>query len=416
MLMRVTIVSCVFTPEPVVSARMSQELSSYLAQNGARVTVLCPQPSRLPAADYRHPRNLTNPITTYKDDIKVVRLPSFTAIHSKLLSRAWESYSFGRHVCSYLTKEKENPNVLYVNSWPLVSHTLIARFAIHKEIPIVLQIMDIYPESLLLRLPSPLRKLIAKPMIKLDRWNVRKAAKVIVISENMRQFYLQNRKMPPEKVVRINTWQDESLFEQLPSRQDGFVRYGVQNDRFSFLYLGNIGPVAGVDFLIQAFNLAAIENTQLLIVGDGSAKDKCVKMVDSLRIPNVRFISDPDVQNVPLIQSMSNVCLLPMKRGAGISSIPSKLAAYMFSAKPVLAAVDENSDTARAIFQAKGGWVSEPENIERLAAKMKQIVSVSHQELEKIGQNGREYGLLHFTKSKGVSRLAEIILTVGGSQ
>jgi glycosyltransferase involved in cell wall biosynthesis len=194
------------------------------------------------------------------------------------------------------------------------------------------------------------------------------------------------------------------------------VRYGVQNDRFSFLYLGNIGPVAGVDFLIQAFNLAAIENTQLLIVGDGSAKDKCVKMVDSLRIPNVRFISDPDVQNVPLIQSMSNVCLLPMKRGAGISSIPSKLAAYMFSAKPVLAAVDENSDTARAILQAKGGWVSEPENIERLAAKMKQIVSVSHQELKKIGQNGREYGLLHFTKSKGVSRLAEIILTVGGSQ
>jgi glycosyltransferase involved in cell wall biosynthesis len=411
--MRITIVSCVFTPEPVVSARMSQELSSYLAQKGARVTVICPQPSRPPSADYRHYRNLTNPISTYKDDIKVVRLPSFTAINSKLLSRAWESYSFGRHVCNYLAKEKENPNVLYVNSWPMVSHTLIARFALHNEIPLVLQIMDVYPESFLLRLSAPLRRLIAKPMIKLDRWNVRKAAKVIVISENMRQFYLQNRKIPPEKVVSINIWQDESLFEQLPSRQNGLTRYGVQNDRFSFLYLGNIGPVAGVDFLIQAFNFAAIENTQLLIVGDGSAKDKCVKMVDSRKIPNVRFISDPDVQNVPLIQSMSNVCLLAMKRGAGMSSIPSKLAAYMFSAKPVLAAVDEDSDTARAILQAKGGWVSEPENIEKLAAKMKEVVSLSNIELEKTGRKGQEYGFLHFTKSKGVSRLTEVILEAG---
>ena len=83
------------------------------------------------------------------------------------------------------------------------------------------------------------------------------------------------------------------------------------------VYLGNIGPVAGVDFLIQAFHRAAIENSQLLIIGDGSAKNKCVEMVDRLRIANARFISDPVVKNVPLIQSMANVCLLPLKRGAG---------------------------------------------------------------------------------------------------
>lgn len=138
-----------------------------------------------------------------------------------------------------------------------------------------------------------------------------------------------------------------------------------------------------------------------------------MKLAENLRITHVRFISDPEGKNVPLIQSTANVCLLPMRRGAGMSSIPSKLASYMFSAKPILASVDEDSDTARAIFKAKGGWVSEPGNTAKLAAKMKQIASLSQQELEKIGQNGREYGLLHFAKSRGVGSLAKIILTAG---
>jgi glycosyltransferase involved in cell wall biosynthesis len=273
--------------------------------------------------------------------------------------------------------------------------------------------MDIYPESLLTKLPPILRRMVATPLQNLDRWTARNAEKIVVISENMRKTYLHRRKIAQEKVVTINIWQDANLFKLLPSRQAGCAHYGVPYNRFTFLYLGNIGPVAGIDFLIRTFHHAAIENTQLLIVGDGSAKSRLVEMVKRLRIDNVRFISDPEPKNVPLIQSMGNVCLLPLKRDTGMSSIPSKLAAYMFSAKPVLATVDSNSDTAHAVIQAKGGWVIEPENIEKLAAKMKQIVSLSELELAKIGRNGRKYGFLHFNKSKGLIKLVDIILAAG---
>ena len=85
-------------------------------------------------------------------------------------------------------------------------------------------------------------------------------------------------------------------------------------------------------------------------------------MAADLGTKHIRFISDPDSRNVPLPQSMADVCLLPVKKDNGLTSIPSKLPAYMFSAKPVLATVDPHSDTAAAVRDAGCGWIEEPDN------------------------------------------------------
>ena len=43
---------------------------------------------------------------------------------------------------------------------------------------------------------------------------------------------------------------------------------------------------------------------------------------------------------VPKIQAQADCMLLPIKKGAASSSIPSKLPACMFSAKPIIGCVD----------------------------------------------------------------------------
>ena len=50
---KVAIINCVYPPEPVVSAQMGRDLAEHLAQNGARVTVLCPFPTRPFGAVYQ---------------------------------------------------------------------------------------------------------------------------------------------------------------------------------------------------------------------------------------------------------------------------------------------------------------------------------------------------------------------------
>jgi len=102
-----------------------------------------------------------------------------------------------------------------------------------------------------------------------------------------------------------------------------------------------------------------------------------------------------------------------MKRGSAMSSVPSKLSAYMLSAKPVLATVDDDSDTARTIRQAGCGWVGDPENMDWLSAKMREVASLPAVEIEQRGLRGRYYGLAYFSKAVGVQRLATVISAAG---
>jgi hypothetical protein len=130
-----------------------------------------------------------------------------------------------------------------------------------------------------------------------------------------------------------------------------------------------------------------------------------------MSISSVHFISDPDVKNVSRLQAMAHVFLLPLRKGAGMSSIPSKLPAYLFSAKPVLATVDDESDTAHCLREAQCGWVGEPENVEWLGHKMGEVSAMRPVELDEMGKRGRAYGLEHFSKARGVRLLADLVIS-----
>jgi glycosyltransferase involved in cell wall biosynthesis len=323
----------------------------------------------------------------------------------------WESWSFGRQVCVYLKRHLSNVDVIYANTWPLLSQALLAWYCAKRRVPLVLHIQDVYPESLLGKLPGYARNLIAARLVSLDRWTAMQAAKVVTISENMRRDYMETRGLAGDKLIALPNWADERRFDCLPSRAEACARYGVPEDRFTFLYLGNIGPVAGVELLIEAFHTAQLPQAQLVIAGDGSAKAGCVVLAHRLDARGVQFVSDPDASKVPLLQSLGHICLLPLRKGAGMSSIPSKLMAYLLSANPVLATVYAESDTARCIQEAQCGWVGEPENVEWLTKQMREVAAMPTAELEAMGQRGRAYGLKHFSKSEGVRKLADVVMT-----
>jgi len=68
-----------------------------------------------------------------------------------------ESLSFGWHACRYLERHLPDVDAVYANTWPLASQVLIARYCTRRRIPLVFHIQDVYPESLLGKLPACLR-------------------------------------------------------------------------------------------------------------------------------------------------------------------------------------------------------------------------------------------------------------------
>jgi glycosyltransferase involved in cell wall biosynthesis len=393
--MNIVIISAVFPPEPVVSASLSKDIASELAKEN-KVTVLCPNPTR--------PHGFIFEKEIDFKDYKVVRLNSYTCSASKIVNRFRESYSYGKHCFKYIVDNHKNIDVIYANTWPLFAQYFTVKAARHYKIPITIHVQDMYPESLSNKLPA-LNILLNLILLPIDKYVVSNATKVIAISNKMKDYLVKSRKIEPRKIEVVNNWQDEQAFMDYESSRE---KVQCENKPFTFMYLGNIGPVAGVDLLINAFSKADLKDCKLVIAGSGSMKESLEMIAKKVKVDTIEFRPVPDGK-VPEIQSQADVMLLPINKGAASSSIPSKLPAYMFSKRPIIACVDKDSDTARVINSANCGWVSSPENVNELSKMMQKAAMLPKEDLKGIGENGFNYAIENLSKKKNLEKVIKCI-------
>lgn len=392
---RITLISAVFPPEPVVSAKLSYDIAFTLSEKNI-VTVISPKPSR--------PYEFQFTSKKLRFDFIHIQFDSYTCASSSFMGRFRESYSFGKHCYRYVADNHKNIDIIYANIWAVFGQYFVVKAAKKYNIPIILHVQDIYPESLTNKLPV-LRPFLNFILLPIDKYVLHNATRVIAISDKMKNYLLSTRKIDSGKVAVVQNWQDEDVFTNFNFSNKILSN---KNRPFTFMYLGNIGPVAGNNLLIEAFANADLQNSRLVIAGSGSMKESLKKKATKLNLNTIEFWPVPDGK-VPEIQEQADVMLLPIKKGAARSSIPSKLPAYMFSAKPIIACVDENSDTATAINEAKCGWVIEPENINRLTELIKKIKTFSPEELSHKGKNGFDYALHNFSKKNNLQKTISVI-------
>lgn len=389
------IISAVYPPEPVVSARLSNDLYYALKDRGTNVKVIHPKPTR--------PKGFCFVKDVHCGEDEDV-VDSYTCPQSSLLGRFKESYSFGKACSRYIKEHYEEILAIYANSWPMSSQYMIVKMAQRYDIPVIIHIQDVYPESLSSKLPFWLGHLMQKVLLPYDRKTLTGSSSVVAISEKMKTHLAETRNIDAEKIFVVKNWQDESEFLDYQKQCNQSAR-----DIFIFMYMGNIGPVAGVDLLIDAFDRIDIPNARLVIAGSGSMKVSLIEKAKSN--PNIEFWDVPNGK-VPEIQSKADVMLLPIKRGAASSSIPSKLPAYMFSAKPIIGCMDADSDTAEAIKESKGGYVIEPENPQVLCDMMRKMVSMKSEDLTAMGLSGQQYAMSHFSKKANLEKLVQVVESV----
>ena len=383
-------------PEPVVSAQLSEDIANELAVNH-KVTVISPKPTR--PFGFKFLRKDIN------KSYSLINLDSYTCPESNFYGRFKESYSFGLACSKYIKENRDNIDLIYMNSWPIFAQYLTVKEANKFGISIITHIQDVYPESLSTKIPilGFLFNLIFKPI---DKIILKKSNKIIAISEKMKNYLNDSRQISLKKIKVVKNWQDEEAFINYEETKNN---NSVEQRLFTFMYMGNIGPVAGIDLLIDSFSKANLGNCRLLIAGSGSKRIELENLVSLRKIERVNFVDVPDGM-VPEIQGSADIMLLPIKKGAASSSIPSKLPAYMFSQKPIIASVDMDSDSARVINEAKAGWVIEPENIDMLIDAMREASLNKKSELELKGENGFNFAMDNLSKKNNLKQLVKAIL------
>lgn len=385
----------VFRPEPIVSAGLMTDLAEALSKE-YDVTVLCPHPTR--PLGFKVPE-----YTDSKYPFEVIRLDSYTCPESAFIGRFRESISMGRKVSEYINAHHDEISFVFDDSWHLFSKALVARACKKYNIPFITPVQDLYPESLTAKMPKikPLTWLVNKIFMPLDLYSLNNAVKIHTNSEKMKQDLMRTRNLPEEKFVVVRNWQNEADFIEYANNK----RVEKVVAPFTFMYLGNVGPLAGVDTLFDALKLANLPNARLVVAGSGSAKASLQGKAKEYSDCNIEFWDVP-AGMVPATQDKADVMCLPVKKGFALSSVPSKLPAYMFSKKPVLAAVDAISDTAECIRLSNGGWVAEPEDPQSIAECMKKAYGTK-EELSAIGQRGYDHAISRFSKGVNLKILVD---------
>lgn len=394
---RLLFVCGVFYPEPVVSARMQTDLAKELARK-YQVTVLRPRPTRPNGFSFTDYDYASLPF-------EVIEIGSYSCPASSLFGRFRESISHGRWCARYIRQHQKEIDFIYNDSWHLFGVWLVAKAAVKYGIPYVTPVQDVYPEALASKLPSLGRLMAMKILSPLDHFSLSHAQFVHTNSDKLADYLATTRGMDRKQFLAVRNWQDEINF--MKYREETKAEKAVSHEMFTFMYLGNVGPLAGIEVLFDAFSQAHLPEARLVIAGSGPSKDHLRELAAKYTC-RIEFWDVPTGM-VPATQHQADVMMLPMRKGTAKYSVPSKLPAYLFSAKPVIASVDANSDTACCVKESGAGWLAEPEDVTSIAQAMLEAIHESEINRVKMGERGCEYAMRVFTKDKNLSALTQAI-------
>jgi colanic acid biosynthesis glycosyl transferase WcaI len=414
-MMRVCIVSCVYLPEPVVSAQTSSQIADELARLGHQVTVIAPVPSR-PAGKIYSGYGLKlfqREITA--TGIEIIRCLAFPSTKSTLFNRGLENSSFGITAAIALAWLPK-PQVIYANTWPLLATGLLAAVARLRRIPIVISVQDTYPESLFVQKRIGQDSSLARALVWLDKKIATSAAALVVLSERFKELYIRTRRMPAEKLHVVPNWGNLVVEDIHPAERMEFRKQkGIPEGAFCFVYAGNIGAAAGLEDVILAFEeLLDDPNIYLLIAGSGSRLESCQKLAGRLGLERVIFHSPWQESETSQVLGLADTFILPTNGGQALASVPSKLITYMFAARPVLAVAEPGSDVELVIRAAGCGWALPPHQPRELGKTLVECSKLSRDVLEQLGKAGRLYARQHFRQSDLLCEVVNVILKVAG--
>lgn len=394
MMKKILIISAVFPPEQVTSALLNYDLAKELSKT-YQVTVLRPYPTRPIGMKFEYAGMENEPFET-------ILIDSYTHPESQLAGRFKESIDFGRKCAAYIKKHHEEIAFIYNNPWQLFGVNIVARTANKYHIPYMIAIQDIYPECLFTNkhYPSLVKSVALSALKPIDRYYQKHAAVIRTISDEMADYLSATRKLPRDKYLVVNNWQNDEDFEGLIASKE--------SKTLRFVYTGSINLHANVDLIIKAFAKAGIPDSELVIYGGGNQKDNCVKMVEDMGLKNVSFGFVKRTE-IPQVQADASALVLALPTGNGNLCLPSKMTSYMLSGKPVIASVDQDSATTRYIKEAQCGVSVEPDNVDALVDGFKKLASLPKEQLKAFGENSRSFAEKHLTRAVNLRMVTDAI-------
>ncbi|OUQ30339.1 glycosyltransferase family 4 protein [Massilimicrobiota sp. An134] len=393
--MKILIISQYFYPE---NFRIN-DLAIELKTRGHEVSVLTGLPN-YPSGEYYSGYSKNKNCDEIWFDIPIYRC--------KLRPRKTGSVNLIRNYLSFVIeankkiKEIENQDfdLIYVFEVSPITVALPAiKFKKKKNIPIVINIQDLWPENIVA--VTGITNLIIIGLInKMVNYIYKHCDLILTASPS----FVDKIKERIKNKDKVKYWPQYSIVSK--TKEDISL---YNRDFFNIVFTGNIGEAQGIDLAIEAANVLKDEKICWHFVGDGRNKDKLEKMVKDYKITDkVIFYGFHPEEEIPKFLKNADAALLILKPNPIFEmTIPAKLQTYLSCGVPILGCV--SGEGRRIIEESQAGIVSEEISVDALVKACRKFVCLNSEGLDKYKDKAYQYGEENFNKLELISRLEKML-------
>jgi len=362
--MRILLLNLYYPPDTSATAKMAETVVTALAREN-QVTILCGRPSYDPSG--RRPWRLFQ--TEEKRNVRIVRVGS----------TAFPRFNMKKRLLNYLTYSVPViPRALFTPCDAVLAMTdppyqgiIGALVATVKRRPFFYNIRDMYPDMAVggaIVAPG----LLARFWEKLHRWALRRATRVIVLGEDMRDRILAKGARAEQIAIVRDSAEILSTNASRPL-DSGVIREIRKGFRFVLLHAGNIGFYGAWETLLVATKQLDGEGVGFVFVGEGAQLPQLRAAARGFN--NVRFLPFFPGSKIPSVLAAPDAHLITVKRGLEGVVVPSKMYAILAAGKPIVAVAPSGTDAVTLGEKLGFSAAADPDRPEELAALVRELAN-----------------------------------------
>jgi colanic acid biosynthesis glycosyl transferase WcaI len=362
---RVLLLNLYYPPDTSATAKMAAAFVGPLATKH-QVTVICGRPSYDPTE--RRAWRFWQ--TEHSGGLKIIRVGSTDYPRTQM----------ARRVLNYLTYVALSvPCALFTGCDVVLAMTdppfegIVGAFvALLKGKPYVYNIRDMYPDMAVGgSIVEP--GLLARVWEKLHRWGLRRAARVIVLGEDMRSRIIA-KGVDAQRVAIVRDGAEIAPAGSPEPAVDPDVVRTIRGDfRLILLHAGNLGFYGVWNTLLAAARALAQDGVGLVFVGDGAQRAQLETAAAGLT--NVRFLPFFPASKIPSVLAAGDAHVITIKRGLEGVVVPSKMYGILAAGRPIVAVAPNEADAASLGARCGFGISVDPDKPEELIAAVRTLLS-----------------------------------------
>ena len=250
---------------------------------------------------------------------------------------------------------------------------------------LVFNIQDVFPDAAVETGAISNQRVIAAASW-LERISYQRSDSVVLLSDDLANNVQRKLDQKFHKRIKvIPNFVDTQAIVPM-SRLTNYRRELSIDESLVVMYAGNVGFSQSLELMIEAARV--LPDVVFVINGEGAARNSLEAKAQTLR--NVKFGDYQDASRLSEVLATGDLHVVPLRRGLGSVSVPSKTYSILAAGRPICAAIDSDTEVPRILAAANAGVCVEPDNHEAFVSAITAMIS-DRKSLEEMGASGRKW-------------------------